>query len=245
MDWDAYEHEDPRDRKRRSAASGMPSEPWRTYRPQVLAALYPRIRSHFLSERQPGPIVIPGVIAFRISVEVSTVRQVLSHLVAEGFVRGPVDLPKYEEDGSPIRYSVSGDGLTTDRVEWDGKRWVTALDPFGSWRTVRGKDGRIWRNPPKKLVQRALRKAERARKPFDFDGRGFEVLRDGAPYRRYGEVHGLFREPERPDPPPPEPRETCKRCGTPVEFRTRHGKRRRDHGLRKCNSALVRRIMEE
>lgn len=243
MDWDTYEHEDARDKKRRSAAAQFPPDPLSTHRPVVLAGLYPRVIMRPL--REDHDMITAESLAARISLDLATVRRVLSHLAEEGFVRGPVELPKYEEDGSPIQYLVyHGLSVYSNRVEWDGRRWVTSIDSFGHWRTVRRKDGSVWRNPPKRLVQRALRKAERARKPADFDGKGYEVLRDGEPYRQYGEAHGFFTERE-PEKLRPEPVEMCRRCGTPVGYRTKHGKRRRDHGLRKCNAALVRRIMEE
>lgn len=179
---------------------------------------------------------------------------VLASLAEDGFVRGPVDLPKFDEKGKPISYAIRSIGKLSAlypehvRTEWDGQRWVSVIDSFGINRTKSGSYRYSFKLASKKTIRRRLRKAKNARRPVDFDGRGFEILEDGDAYLRYGEANGLFeyKKPEERSPNPgPEP-EICPRCGGVVEYKTRRGKRvHKDHGLRKCNANLVSRIMEE
>ena len=249
MDWEEYEHVVPRDAKRRAPPEGI--EPDRTYRDRirktVLDHMYPRRkvdRDWFDQEAE----FIPSYVAGRLRLSVADVRRAMQELVEAGFLRGPVRLPKRHYDGSPSQYDIeSGTSMSSPAltVEWAGTRWVEAVHQWGSWRIIRRKDGRVWRNPPKKLVERALRKAMAARRPVEFDGMGFETLCAGRPFRDYGIENKLFEEPpereKRRDPQP----EICRRCGTEVKYKFRSGKRRRNHGLNKCNMAMVRKIMED
>jgi len=174
----------------------------------------------------------------RLGIEAWGAAVALLTLAKDGFVRGPMDLPKLAEDGSPIRYQTD-----QGQVEWDGKKWVTSINEYevSSWkRDARGKFVRV----PKKEIQRRIRQLERSRRTVIFDGRGFELLEDGAVYVEYGRRMGYFDEPI-PKKETSPPKEVCPRCFSVVEYRNRHGKRRRDHGLRKCNVMLVKRIMEE
>lgn len=244
MDWDAYEHRDARDKKRRSMASRLPPEPMEAYRTLVLAGLYHRVVMVPYRYGWDSDIIVPAAFAEKLSLDLATVRQVLPHLASDGFVHGPVDLPKKEEDGSPVRYAA-GRGPRTRYVEWDGRRWVESLGFSGTWRTVHRKNGSLWAKPPKKVLERALRKAERTRKPVDFDGRGYRVLRDGTAYLEYGETHGFFSEQEKQEKQERRPAyERCQRCEGEVKYRMKSGKRKRDHGRRKCDAELVRRVME-
>lgn len=237
-DWEENEPPDRRGRKRASAMAQRPPDPAKVYRDRLLDSLYYRGVRHYVVDEPE--YLIPSYVAMRLGIEAWAAATALIALAKDGFVRGPVDLPRTEEDGSPIRYRTD-----QGQVEWDGKKWVTSVDKFGigSWR--RGPRGRFIRLSEKE-VQRQIRKRERERRPVNFDGRGFELLDDGAPYREYGDKMGFFKDPERTEKGGPEPpKETCPRCLSAVEYRNRHGKRRRDHGLKKCNVLLVKRIMEE
>ena len=240
MDWDAYEHRDARELRRRSARV-EPPDPGAAYAGAVLRGLYLRRRHNGRYALLDGVVggrscfVIPEHVANELSLPLAEVRRALVRLARDGYVSGPEPLPKLEEDGSPIRYLDA---------EWGGNGWVTSADRFWTRVSVRRKNGDIWRNPPKRLVQRALKKAQRARKPVEFGGIGFRVLYGAAPYVEYGRKNGLLEEQE-PELLPRERVEVCGRCGSAVDYRVRHGKRRRDHGLRNCNAELVRRIMEE
>ena len=248
-DWEEYEHVDARDAKRRVPPEDLdPEKAWRArIRKTVLDSLYPRsaVDKYWFEEEAE---IIPSYIAARLRLEMSDVRRALTELVREGYLRGPLQLPKRHEDGSAISYDLSpGRSLYDSKmtVEWGGTQWVEALHRWGGWRTIHKPNGKIWRNPPKKLIERALRKAMAVRKPVPFDGRGFETLCARDPFRSYGYDNGLFKDrPNRPRSTEPEP-DICRRCGTEVKWKSRFGKRRRDHGLNKCNMAMVRKIMED
>lgn len=237
-DWDEVEFEDARERRRASARAQRQPDQAATYRSWVLDSLYARVQIRPKIDRD-GEYIIPSWVATRLGIEAWAAAEALRALAAEGFVEGPIDLPKTEEDGSPIRYTTA-----KGRVEWDGKRWVTSIDQFAlqNWKRIGWKYVRL----SKKEVAKNVRRAERARKPVNFDGRGFRLLEDGRPYIEYGEQLGKLSEElrvrrELRDNPP---KETCPRCLSVVEYRMRHGKRRRDHGKKQCDLMLVRHIME-
>ena len=237
-EWDEYELPDRRGERRSRARSQKPPDVVKVHRDHLLNSLYHRgqLPSGSSSYQSYPEYLIPGRVAQVVGMEVWAVAMALMALAKEGFVQGPLDLPKREEDGSPIRYRTDH-GM----VEWDGKRWVTSIDRF----RIQTHAGR--KRLPKKEIQRQVKAAERTRKPSPFDGRGFFLLEDGAPYLDYGRKMGFFQDPEKADwPPETSPRrETCKRCLCLIEYRSRHGKLRRDHGRKKCDLLLVKRIMEE
>lgn len=249
MDWEEYEHVDPREARRRPQPEGL--EPERARRDRirrtVLHDLYPH---HAVAEQwfDEEDSVIPSYMASYLLLDVSDVRRALAELTSDGFLRGPHDLPRAYTDGNAIQYplkSMTSMYHPSVNVEWDGRRWVKSLRPWGSWKTVRKPNGRVWLSPPRRLIERALRKARASRKPVDFDGRGFTTLRALDPFRRYGTENGLFRDRTEPEGrTKPEP-EVCPRCGTEVRYRSLSGKRRRDHGVRKCDRAMVQKIMED
>lgn len=236
-DWEEHEPPDPRGRKQASARAQRPPNVAGVYRERLLDSLYhPGVRHYTHDEPE---YLIPSYVAMRLGIEAWGAATALIALAKEGFVRGPIDLPKTEEDGSPICYRTD-----RGRVEWDGKKWVTSINKFDvGWK--RGPRGRIIRLS-KKEVQRQIRRLEKSRVAVNFDGRGFELLDDGAPYLEYGKKMGYFDKPVRTEKEDSGlSKEICQRCLSPVEYRSRHGKRRRDHGKKKCNVLLVKRIMEE
>lgn len=237
-DWEEHEPPDHRGRKRASAMAQRPPDLAKAYRDMLLDSLYYRGVRHFVAN---GPeYLIPCYVATKLGIEAWAAATALIILAKEGFVRGPIDLPKNEEDGSPIRYRTDH-----GQVEWDGRKWVTSIDRFTVLSWTYGPRRKLVRLPEKD-VQRQIRKLERARRAVNFDGRGFELLDDGATYKEYGDKMGFFNESEKSEKENLEPpKETCPRCLSAVEYRNRHGKRRRDHGLKKCNVLLVKRIMEE
>lgn len=238
-DWEEHEPPDRRGRKRASAKAQRPPDLVKAYRDRLLDSLYHHGVRYYRTDEPE--YLIPCYVAMKLGIEAWSAAAALTILAEDGFVRGPIDLPKTEDDGSPVRYRTN-----QGPVEWDGKKWVTSIDKFGIGSWKRGPRGRFIRLS-KKEIQRQIRQRERERRPVNFDGRGFELLDEGAPYKEYGDRMGFFKESDRTwggrDPEPP--RETCPRCLSVVEYRNRHGKRRRDHGLKKCNLLLVKRIMEE
>ena len=234
-DWETYEHVDPRDSKRKLPPEHVdPVQKMRDgVRVEVLRFLF-RNRS-YADAQFDEDFIVPEHLAECLQMSVSDVRRALTELVPGGYARGPIVLPRHFWDGSPARYRI-GQGRKV--AEWSPKGWAEPI-----WNRdflVRKPDGRIWRNPPRKVLERAIRKAEKRRRKVDFDGKGFRILRDGNLWREYGEAHGLLRETA----PAPQLERHCPRCGTPVKYDRRSKKGRREHGRRKCDAALVRRIME-
>lgn len=169
-------------------------------------ALYPRSEDSY--------IIVENV-ANRLGLGLADAKAAAKRLMHEGFL-GPGE--PFEKDREVF---VAGKLLT-----WDGSSWV--VRPRHA--VIMRRDGRIWRTPPKRLRERAERKAERKAVRVEWDGLTYPVLTDRDPYVAFGRMAGLFGPVT----------SRCARCGTELEVQ--FGKKPR-HDVAKCDEAIVREVM--
>lgn len=187
----------------------------------------------------------------------------LKALVGEGLVLSRRPIAPLDREGEPVRVRLHS--LRWETVGWNGRAWVVEKK---TWKTSR-KTGRVrhgsvqveevpvpgWdgygyyilRGDEFRAACRAAGLPEDpVNDPWACKNEWCRTYNEGPNHREHcKKCHGVRHPRSEAGKKDDRPKVTCPRCGSVIPYKSRYGKRRADHPVRRCNLEVVRRVLEE